>query len=163
MAKVKLFEASIEIEQVLALIIGQESARLRIGNDRSLFIGFGELLTTKSALGEAVHGKWEIGAYYNAWRIIQGKRIVCGIRDTVESIEELRKIAYQVQLGRCSGIRQLSRFDLRVELDNDTFIDILATTGDEDEVFHIFCPESTVITYSIADGWTIGRSDLPWK
>ena len=150
------------IREHIEQVIGQMCCRQHIGDHRSLRLGFGEIVRVKTARGEADYGKWEIGTYHCAWRIIHDQKIVCGSQDVVESIDELRRAISVIKWGRCSAIRQLTDMDVRVEFDNGVFVDILATISDEDEVLHLFCPDKVVVTFSIPDGWVAGPSDKPW-
>jgi len=150
-------------KKCVSQVIGQKCVRCHIGDDRSFFLGFGEIVTLKSRLVEAQHATWEIGTYYDSWRIVKSGEIICGRQDAVDSVQELRQTVSRVSWGNCCAIRQLTRFDVRIEFGNDLAVDILATTSEDDEVLHIFCPEKMVVTFSLAHGWVAGRSDTAWK
>lgn len=159
MAEVVHTTMSNDIIYQLQQIVGLEVVRLFVGRDLSFFIGFGELVSVKSVLGIASHGKWEFGTYRSAWRIVQGQKIVCAVRDIDDSIDDLRERAASLNLGRFKKIENLSNFDIRLSLDNDLYIDFMSAASDEDECLCIFCPEHIAISFSSLAGWTIGRSD----
>jgi hypothetical protein len=52
---------------------------------------------------------------------------------------------------------------VRVELDNGCAVDFLTTLSEDDECFHMFCPGSLYVEFSVAGGWKIGPSDKPWN
>jgi hypothetical protein len=89
--------------------------------------------------------------------------VVCGSQDAADSIEELNLALRRIEFGRFASLRQLTELDVRVEFDNDVAVDFLATISDEDECFHIFCPENIYIEFSLRGAWKIGQSDKPWK
>ena len=130
---------------------------------RSLSLGFGNQVHRKTKLIDKFYGEWEIGTYLVAWRVIQGGRVVCGSQDAADSIEELNLALRRIEFGRFASLRQLTELDVRVEFDNDVAVDFLATISDEDECFHIFCPENIYIEFSLRGAWKIGQSDKPWK
>ncbi|WP_076350452.1 hypothetical protein [Paludisphaera borealis] len=162
MAEVNFHVMNAAVREHIAQVVGQICCHQHISKDRSLSLGFGDVVRHTSAIADADHGKWEVGTYYSSWRILRGKQIVCGSQDTVDSIDALREAMNSVKWGSCTSIRQLTDFDVRVEFDNDVVVDFLATISDEDEVFHLFCPNKIVVAFSITDGWRAGPSDKPW-
>jgi len=155
-------EMNDDIRRCIELCVGQQCCRQHVGKDLSLDLGFGEVVRIKSAIGEADHGKWEIGTYNGSWRIIQDCKLVCGSQSSVESIDELRQQVNSIEWGSLIGLQQLSDYDVRIELDNGILVDFLGTFSGDDELVHIFCPDELVVTFSIGIGWAKGRSDEPW-
>ena len=151
------------VHDLLEQLVGQQCCRQHVGNDRSLFLGFGSLVRMESALGDSVHGKWEIGTYNSCWRIVEGTTIVCGSRDFPDSVAELKHTVDRLKLGRFCRLEQITEFDVRVECDSGLYVDVLGTISDDDEFLHVFCPEKRVVTFSAADQWRVGPSDEPWK
>ena len=126
MAEMNSHKIPASVRAYVESVVGQMCSRRQIGKDRSLNIGFGEVVLHKSArVGEVVlhksarveaeHGTWEIGTYYRSWRIIHGQRIVCGSQDAVDHIDELRQKMNGIEWGHCSAIRQLTDLDVRME------------------------------------------------
>lgn len=148
-----------EITSYFTQIVGENCYHQQIGNDRSLFLRFGKNIQIESALGSHVHGMWEIGTYRGTWRVICDGTIVCGSKNAVDSIEDLRNAINQVNFGQFKAIHKLSEFDVRFEFSNKVFVDILCAFGDDDELLHTFFPNDIVISFSIANGWAIERSD----
>ncbi|MGD0619750.1 MAG: hypothetical protein ABSB67_19045 [Bryobacteraceae bacterium] len=103
-----------------------------------------------------------MGTYHNAWRVVRDGIVVFGSQDAVDSIDELNVALGRVELGRFVSLRQPSDLDVRIEFDNGIMVDILSTISHEDESFHIFCPGSLAVTFSVRGGWKIGPSDKPW-
>lgn len=150
-----------EITELIEKIIGMQCSRKEVGRCRSLSLGFG-VEGGVSNISKTAYREWEIGTYYSAWRFVRDGIVICGSQDVVDSIDELNRAIGQVDLGRLRSLRQLTDLDVRIEFDSGVAVDIFATTSDEDECFHIFCPEERVIQFSVRDGWKAGPSDKPW-
>jgi hypothetical protein len=151
-----------DITKVIEQLIGKPCWRKEVGWMRSLSLGFGNQIHRKTKLIDKFYGEWEIGTYYSAWRIIQGRKILCGRQDAADSIEILNLALNRIELGRFAALQQLTELDVRVEFDSGLAVDFLATTSpDSDNSFHIFCPEKKFIGFSVHGGWKIGPSDQP--
>ena len=146
------FEIPNSIKQQLESIADQKCCRQYVGSDRSLFLGFGEIVLVKHPRGLAPHGKWEIGTYRSAWRMIHNQQVICGSTDAVESVDEFRRNLARVEGAKCIRILSPTEFDVRMEFDNGIIVDILGTFRDDDEVMHVFLPES-IVSFSIGKGW----------
>src|SRR5690606_35544518 len=103
MAEVNRHEMNATVLGYVGRLVGQGCCRQHIGKDRSLNLGFGEVIRHKSAIAEADHGTWEIGTYYCSWRVIYNGKIVCASQDTVDDIEELRQKIREIEWGRFSA------------------------------------------------------------
>jgi len=68
-----------------------------------------------------------------------------------------------MDFGFLQRIEHFSAFDLRVLFSNELCLDITGCIGTDDEIFHLFCPDHWVITYSLEKGWMQGPSNKPWK
>ena len=68
-----------------------------------------------------------------------------------------------MKFGKISTIINLNYFDVRVEFDSGLLVDFLPAMSDEDEYFHIFCPENIYVQFSPGAKWEMGKSDVPWK
>jgi hypothetical protein len=154
-----------KIKAAIAPLIGRECCRSQASCEGSLSLGFGEKVFHKNKrLVDDFYGEWEIGTYYGAWRIIQDGKIIIGSNSIAEdSIGELNRILKQFNFGRFAALTALTDIDIRVELDNSVCIDFFAMASDEDEIFHIFCPGSEYVEFSIRNGWKLGKSNEPWK
>ena len=151
------------VQKLVERLVGKPCTQKRLGRPRSLSLGFGELVPDKKSQQTGiVYAEWEVRTYYWAWRVVKGGRVLCGSQEIVDSIDELRQALNRIDLGGFSSLRQVGDMDVRVELDNGYAVDFLATISDENECFHIFCPESICIVFSPAGGWQTGPSDRPW-
>lgn len=160
----KFMSIDTEIVDAFAELIGKPCCRKRVGHGRSLSIGFGEKVShSKSKTVDTFYGEWEIGTYSSAWRIVSGNQIVCGSMNVVDSIEELDQELQNISLGAVVNIEAISPFDIRVNLDAGVFIDFIYASTDDDEMFHIFGPNSLYVEYKCADEWTVGKSNSAWK
>ncbi len=161
MDAIKFPEIPKDIQLELNTVLGQTCCRQYVGYDLSLFIGFGEIVFVKNPWGAYPCGKWEIGIYRSAWRLIKNKRIICGSKCLFESLEELQQKIEKLEGAKCTGIRMLTEFDVRVEFDHGFCIDIFGVFGDEDEVVHMFLPQRRVLALSNLGEWTAGDCKSP--
>ena len=147
-----------DAKELVHALTGQPCTLQRIGSDRSLFIGFGDVDTTSTK----PHASTEIGTYDCSWRVSRGGSVLCGRDDAVDEISELQDCLSGINLGEFVAISQLSEFDVRLEFSAGICIDVLCTISDDDEVIHIFFPNKEVLTFQPSKGWRFGRSDQPW-
>jgi hypothetical protein len=155
---------NIAVQEIVKDIIGKPCSRKQVGRMKSLSLGFGEIIPYKpdmKRISEISYGEWELGTYYCSWRILKDGRIVCGSQDTTD-IDDLNIEINKIEVGRFGSLRQLTDLDVRVECDNGIAIDFLATISDDDEWFHIFCPENRYVEFKVVSGWRVGASDKPW-
>ena len=87
--------------------------------------------------------------------------MLCGSQDAADA-NKLNTVLRGIELGRFVALRQPTLLDIRVELDNDVEVDFFVATSDDDECFHIFCPDNLHVEFSMRRGWKTGRSDEPW-
>lgn len=152
------------IQSTFAALIGKRCCRQRVGRGRSLSVGFGEKVPhSKPKTADPFYGEWELGTYSSAWRVIQEGRVVCGSSDVVDSIDELDERLQAIKLGAVLAIEALSQFDIRVKLDDEVCIDFICASAEDDEMFHIFGPESLYVEYTCSEGWKAGKSNAPWS
>jgi hypothetical protein len=150
-----------DVEQEMNSILGQPCCRQSVGNDLSLFLGFGGIVSVKNPRGETLHGKWEIGSYRSAWRIIHNHSIICGSRELIDSVDELRQQLVKLDGVNCIKIGMLTEFDVRVVFDRELCVDFLGAFGDDDEVFHAFLPQDRVVSLSLQGGWVSQVASQP--
>jgi hypothetical protein len=153
-----------EIQSAFAALIGERCCRQRVGRGRSLSLGFGSrVVHSRPKAEDSFYGEWELGTYSAAWRIVCDERVICGSSDLVDSADELDERLQAVKLGAIVAIEWLSLFDIRLRLDRGTFIDFIWASTEDDEMFHIFGPESLYVEYTCSDGWKVGKSNTPWN
>ncbi len=145
-------------KMLLQKLKGKSCTLQRVGSDRSLFIGFGEIDNS----GAKPHANVEFGTYDCAWRVSQEGKVICGSGDVVDEVIELEDCLSMVDLGCFSDLKLLTEFDVRLEFLTGVFIDVMCTISDDDEVLHVFFPDNEVLTFQPQVGWRFGRSDEPW-
>jgi hypothetical protein len=150
-----------DIASMLSKIVGQPCTRRQIGRSKSLSLGFGDEANDNSPTKDKHYKVWEIGTYDSTWRIVKGAVVLLSNIDS-DDLLELNLELSTIKLGSFVSILQLTELDVRVELDNGVAVDFLGTSKDDDEYFHVFCPEKSYIEFSRA-GWKTGRSDEPWS
>jgi hypothetical protein len=151
------------INKVIEQLTGKPCWRKQVGRNRSLSLGFGGMVHRKSQQGDRLYGEWEVGTYYGAWRVFQGGRVLCGSQDPVDSVDDLNAILNRIEFGGFAYLRQFTNLDVRIEFDNALSVDFLATISGDDECFHIFCPESLYVEFSVVSGWRLGKSNNAWE
>ena len=149
------------LEEFQPLLIGKECCRVSVGAFKSLSMGFGKrVYHHNDKLVDTYFGEWEIGTFYCSWRVIKNNKILCGASDSVDSIDDLNRSINCIQFGSIISISIFSGIDVRIEFDNGVFVDFLATISDEDEYFHIFCPDNVYIELSSEGKWLTGKSNM---
>jgi hypothetical protein len=68
-----------------------------------------------------------------------------------------------IVLAPVEEIRMISSLDIEIRLTSGVSVHFLGVASDDDELFHVFCPDKVYLEYSVASGWKIGKSDQPWK
>lgn len=150
-----------EILKKIKKIYGEKCVDVSLRESRGLSLGFGKKIHhDNSHLRSNFFCEWELGTYYGSWRIIKNNKILLASNDDLELLKE--KIT-QLEFGEIITITNLSPFDIRVSFSDDLNIDFLLAFSDEDEVFHIFCPEKIYITFTSEGAWMMGASDVPWS
>jgi hypothetical protein len=151
-----------DVIRLVEQIVGKPCSRTEVGRMRSLSLGFGAEVRSTIKTNEKIYREWEIGTHRSAWRVVRGGIVLCGSQDAVDSIDDLNVALGRVELGRFVSLRQFADLDVRVEFDSGVTVEFLATTSDEDERFHVFCPGERFIKFSVRHGWKVGLSDKPW-
>lgn len=149
------------INDLLAKIIGQACLRKEIGEMKSISLGFGNVAPLRFKEQHRRYRMWEMGTYAADWEIVDAEGIRLSKRSRHETAE-MDRLLQSIDLGRFVAVQQVSETSLRVELDNGLAVNISGDVEDDDEYFHVFCPEEMYIEFSRA-GWKVGRSDRPWK
>jgi hypothetical protein len=148
-----------EIDRIIDEVINLRCVRQAIGNSTSLSLGFGKKDKHASTEG---YREWEIGTYSSNWRVIKNKEIICGCLDDVETNDELDAKLKTINFGSIRSVSQNEVGDVSISFDNLVLVEFLCLSDEDDEMFHIFCPNSEYIEYNPRSGWKIGRSDSPW-
>ncbi len=148
-----------EVNEMLEKIVGQPCTRKEIGSMRSISLGFGEESIEPSS--RVRHYRlWEIGTYSGDWRIVNGVSVVLA-KSFSSGIGELDADLAPLHFGRFASIQQLTKSAVRMNLDSGLAVEFFGDADDDDEFFHVFCPENVYIECS-ERGWQVGRSDVPW-
>ena len=79
----------------------------------------------------------------------------------VDLNEELEQKVDALQLGAVMSIEMLSKFDIRITLDDGTFIEFMCASNEDENMFHIFGPDHLFLSYTLADGWKLKKSNEP--
>jgi hypothetical protein len=150
-----------KILEIINPMFGLKCCSARILSYKSLSLGFGgKVFYNNPRLIDTYHGEWEIGSYYSAWRILQDDKILLGKTDAFDYPQMEAKLE-KIKFGEIISINQLSKFDIRVEMTNNMFIEFFGTTSARDEIFHIFCPDKHCIELFSNGRWGIDKMGGP--
>lgn len=150
-----------EILEQIRPLIGKQCCRAAIGEFKSLSLGFGEKIYHRNPkLRDTYYGEWEIGTYQCAWRVMEKNKILLGKNDTQQENVLDNKLK-RIRFGRIASINQITDLDIRLSFDNEMIVDFFATISDDDEYFHIFCPDNMWIGLLPGGKWIIRKSDKP--
>lgn len=149
-----------EVNEMFRKIVGQPCTRKEVGSMRSISLGFGDESTGATRRRNRHYRLWELGTYSGDWRLIHGASVLLA-RSNSSDAGELDAGLESLHLGRFVGVQQLSNSAVRVNLDNGLSMELVGDASNDDEYFHVFCPENIYIEFS-RDGWRVGRSDAPW-
>jgi hypothetical protein len=151
---------NVEIQKVIGSVYGQKCCRVSIGNSKNLSLGFGKkIYHNKSRLKDKFYGEWELGTYYGSWRVVKNNKILLGSGDDNDLLN--RKIN-EIRFQKILSIANLSALDVRVEFSDGLMVDFLPAFSDEDESFHMFCPDNIYVELTSEGVWKIGKADIPW-
>jgi len=134
--------------------------RKEVGSMRSISLGFGNEAPESSQKRNRHYRLWELGTYSGDWQIVHDEAVLLS-KDRSTNIAELDGLLQSIDIGCFVALRQLSKTDLRLDLDNGLVVNFSGNPDVDDEYFHVFCPEAQYAEFSEA-GWTIGHSDEPW-
>lgn len=150
-----------EIKKILKTLIGKKPSYVRVGNFRSLSIGFGRMIKSKDDRKKFDYAEWDVGSYRSFWRILDGNRILF-LKDAEHDVNSLNEAVNGIEFGNLLGFEMLTPIDVRLKFDSGVQIDFIAAIQDEDEYFHVFCPENKYIELAPGGIWTIGKSNMSW-
>ena len=150
-----------ELQELIKPLLGKPNCRKQVGYRKSLSFGFGKKLPhSNPKLRDAYYGEWEIGTYNCAWRILEDERIICGSNDPADSVNEIDSVIQSIEFGCITSLQQPNSIDVRIVCENKLSIDFFSAISDEDEVFHIFCPQHQHIQLIPSKGWSKGSSKM---
>lgn len=155
------------IPSILNPMFGQSCSRIQVGRNRTLSLGFGKHVPRKNPRGrDQFRGEWEIGTYQNGWRIIKThdvSAVIHGAQDLCDSEHEFVEQIESLEFGRILSCKELTNFDIRVKFDSGLLLDVFSLTNDDDESFHVFCPNNIFVKFLPGCGWKVGPSNVPWE
>ena len=145
-----------KIENLINSFLGKKCSRQQVGNCNSLSLGFGQKkYHNDQRLITDFYCEWEIGTYYRSWRIFDKNTLFYGGND-VNDFDDSNVILNQIDFGSVVSLKnQPTDFDVRVHFDSGISIDFLTTIRDDDEIFHIFCPNDSYIAFTVGKGWEV--------
>jgi hypothetical protein len=150
-----------DVARIIKKLSGEPCLRKEVGRMKSLSLGFGSEAERPTKPNNKTYRAWELGTYRSAWRVVQGGIVLCGSQDAADP-DELNIALESIDLDRFASLQQLNDLDIRMDFFNGVAVEFFATMSDDDEYFHVFCPENVYIEVSVRKGWKIGRSDKPW-
>jgi hypothetical protein len=152
-----------DIANAIESICGKKFCSANVGKHNRLSIGFGEKTSHNiERLADKYLCEWRIGTYYSSWRIIRDGKIILGSNDS-NDFEYLNSQLNELDFKEIVEITNYNPLDVQVVLKNDMIIQFINTVSDEDETFHMFCPENLCVVFTTEGLWKIGLSNAPWS
>jgi len=152
-------------ENLTSPIIGMPCCRVSVGEHKSFSIGFGAAVKNAGELpGPRFYGEYEMGTYSAFWLIEKQKETIFCKSDDFE------KLYIRESLSRTLGgltflcLEMESRAKIILYMSGDSRLIFDGALCDrEDEIFHIFLPNSEYLEYSWERGWRVGPAKGPWR
>jgi len=149
------------VKMAVASLYGKSWCNAVVGNFKSLSLTFCKTVNTGPENAEIVR-EWKISTYYCSWRIIRNNMIILGSNDSNDLNllnQELSKIIFKEVIF----ITNYTAHDVNVLFEDGTSINFINTISDNDETFHMFCPDNIYIKFNSQGAWEIGPSNRPWR
>ncbi len=146
-----------EAQAAILPMLGKECCRVRF-DVPGLSLGFGEKIPHNlPGLTFSYYGEWEIGTTFCGWRVLDKESsILCGSDDYHDS-GYIERILTAIHFGRIISIANPTRLDVRVGLTSGIFVDFMTTSSTNGECFHVFCPNSVYVEFTIGGVWRVGK------
>ena len=143
---------------------GMPCEDVSLGRNSLLRMSFGAI-TEKKLRKESpgISYEWEIGSFYNNWRLVKNGNIVAGAQDTDQGGSYVKDHLLAREFGALREVVQTSAYgDISVFFSGGQEIQFMALISEDDEIFHVFCPGFTFVEFNPRKGWTLGVSNKPW-
>jgi hypothetical protein len=103
-----------------------------------------------------------MGSYSAHWTVFRdGMPVISSGKDERSDALGL-ELWNLLQGAKFLGLKVVSKGKIEILLSDTLSIDIEDRALVEDEMFHIFLPDSKYVEYSQGSGWCTGPSDKPW-
>lgn len=153
-----------QVLKEVQLLFGKPVCRQRVGDGRSLSIGFGDkVFHSNPKKSDIFYGEWEVGTYSAAWRIVSAGRVIIGSQDVFDSVDDFDRALQTVRLSHFEAIVQSTSMDIRLDLGLGLSVEFLCVSSSDDEMFHMFAPGNQYVEYVCGLGWKVGASNAPWR
>lgn len=142
--------------------INMPVCRLSVNSYKMLSIGVGRKeYHNDTSLVTDYYGEWEFGSYINSWRILKNDKIIIGRDNRFENKNELNDRVNSISFGSFQEITIRNGRDVILNFSDSVEVQFLKTISDDDESFHIFCPNNIYIYLTAAGKLKIKKSDEP--
>jgi hypothetical protein len=152
-------------EKLTSPIIGMPCCRVAVGEHKSFSVGFGASVKNTGKLpGPRFYGEYEMGTYSAFWRIEKQKETIFCKSDDFGQLDVRDSLSNMLSGLTFSHLEVEARAKLILYLSGDRRLIFDGTSCDrEDEIFHIFLPNSEYLEYSWERGWRVGPAKGPWR
>lgn len=150
----------LEIPTILADILQKSCCRKRVGEWKSISLGFGKkVFHTKKSI-DSFYGEWEVGTYSSNWEIYQDNNLLFSSKEKEITKIELDMKIQDLFIGYIEGIKVINDgLDVKLILNNNIDILFYAIKDEEDtEVVHFFAPNNIYIEFHPKIGWVVENS-----
>ena len=144
---------------ILQSILGQPCCRQRIGEWKSLHLGFGNKIYNDQKSAVPFYGEWELGTYSSNWEIFHHDQLLLSCKD-LKSNMELDQLLQQIKFKPVKNIKVINDKDVLIIFKNSIKIYCYALKNDEaTEVVHFFFPDHLYAEYHPQKAWNIEKSN----
>lgn len=151
---------NLNVPTLLDGVFGEICCRQRIGEWKSIHLGFGRKIHHDKNTIDAFYGEWELGTYSSNWEIYCKDSLLLTSKNNNESNDELDILLQEIFFGRLEEIELLETsntvklsFSSKISM---YFYEILEES--ESEVIHFFIPNNLYIEFNPIDGWKIEKT-----
>ena len=150
----------LNIPTLLDGMLGKNCCRQRIGEWKSLRLGFGRKIFHSNKAPDPFYGEWEVGTYSSNWAIYLNNDLLFDSKNEQESNGDLDKKLRELYLGSVSKIELINN-DSNVKLSLNNNIDIYYYEVENEidtELVHFFIPNNIYLEFHPKYGWKMEKA-----
>ncbi|MDR3174018.1 MAG: hypothetical protein LBU19_07200, partial [Treponema sp.] len=147
-------------ERILRNLENLPCCRVDINRYRNLSIGLGEKVKNNCKDSRVeYYGKWEIGTYSAAWRIIKGGEFISGSKMLFENTDIETQGLVPLFEETLLSITELNEYDIRLKFSGNLIVDFFNCSSD-DEFLHILNTDGSFWVLHFSGQWINGKSPV---
>lgn len=151
----------LSVPTLLNGMLGKICCRQRIGEWKSIHLGFGEKVYHHKNTLDGFYGEWEVGTYSSNWEIYHNDSLLLTSKsDHNESNNDLDIRLQKIFFDRLKEIELLNdNLTVKLSFNNDIFIFFYEMPNEDDtEIIHFFIPHNYYVEFHPKDGWKVEKA-----